>query len=100
MTDAYCQSPRIIPEAKMRAFERPAKTIPRSPGHHQEWIEACKGRGTTTTNFDYSGPLTELVLLGNLAIRTGKRIEWDAVNMRCPNVPEANHYVRHGYRDF
>ena len=100
MTDAYCKSPRIIPEAKMRAFERPPKTIPRSPGHHQEWIDACKGRGRTTTNFDYSGPLTELVLLGNLAIRMGARIEWDPVNLRCTNVPEANEYIRHGYRAF
>jgi hypothetical protein len=84
----------------MRALERPPKTIPRSPGHHQEWIDACKGRGTTTTDFEYSGPLTELVLLGNLAIRTGKRVEWDAASMKSTNVPRANEYIRHGYRAF
>ena len=100
MADAYCESPRIIPEEKMRAFQRPPKTIPRSPGHHQEWIIACKGGEPATCNFEYAGPLTEVVLLGNLAIRTGQRIEWDAANMYCPNVPEANQYLQHGYREF
>jgi len=96
MADVYCGSPRIIPEAKMREFlpKRPPKTLPRSPGHMREWIEACKGGPAPGANFDFAGPLTEMVLLGNLAVRTGQRIMWDPVNMKVTNVPEANRYVR------
>ncbi len=98
--DVYCRSIRLIPETEMKAFERPEKTLPRSPGVYKEWIQACKGQGTPGANFDYSGPLTEMVLLGNLAVRTGKRIEWDAANLCCTNVPEANALVRKKYRVF
>jgi len=98
--DVYCNSVRIIPESKMKAFERPEKTIPRSVGHVKEWIDACRGGDPAGANFDYSGKLTEMVLLGNLAVRTGKYIEWDAERMVCTNVPEANQYVRKPYRVF
>jgi hypothetical protein len=66
----------------------------------QEWVAACKGGPAAGANFDYAGPLTEMVLLGNLAVRTGKRIEWDASQMRCTNLPEANAFVRKQYRKF
>ncbi len=98
----YC-APRLIPDEKMRAFmeRRPEKTIPRSPGVSQEWVLACKGEGPTPgANFDYAGPLTEMVLLGNLAVRTGKTIEWDSRRLRCTNVRDANDYIRHPYRLF
>jgi len=98
--DVYVSSIRIIPEAKMKAFQRPEKTLPRSPGHVKEWLDACKGGKPPGANFDYAGPLTEMVLLGNLAVRTGKKIEWDSKNLRCTNVPEANPYVRKPYRVF
>lgn len=101
--DAYCKSPRIIPEAKMQemAPSLPPKTIPRIDGsHRQEWIRACKGGVPAGSNFDYAGPLTEAVLLGNLAIRTGKKIEWDGDNLRVTNVEEANQYVRTEFRNF
>ncbi|MCX6997115.1 MAG: Gfo/Idh/MocA family oxidoreductase [Kiritimatiellaeota bacterium] len=100
---AYCQSPRLIPEAKMQALRSklPPKTIPRMKGsHYEEWIRACKGGPKPGSNFDHSGPLTEMVLLGNIAIRTGKKIEWDGENLRCTNVPEANKYVKQPYRVF
>ncbi len=101
-TNDYCNGPRLIPESRMRDFmpNRPAETIPRIPGgdHHQEWIRACKGGKPAGSNFDYSGPFTEMVVLGNLAVRTGQKIEWDAVNMKVTNVPEANRYVRSEYR--
>jgi predicted dehydrogenase len=100
LADAYCENPRLIPETKMQAFRPPPPSIPSSPGQHQEWIRACKGGPPPLCNFDYAGPLTEVVLLGNLAIRSGRRIEWDAANMRCPNAPEANEYVQHDYRAF
>lgn len=103
VSDVYCRSARIIPEAKMQDFirnRRPKERIAPSIGHHKEWIQACKGGKPAGANFDYSGPLTEMVLLGNLSVRTGKKIEWDGENMRCTNVPEANKYVRKKYRVF
>ena len=91
-------SPRLIPESKMKAYKLPVKTIPRSIGHHEEWLAACKGGKPAQANFDFSGPLTEAVLLGNIAIRTGEKIYWDGPNMRCTNVPKANEYVYCSYR--
>jgi len=92
------ESPRLIPESKMEAYERPAETIPRSIGHYKEWIEACKGGKAACSNFDYAGPLTETVLLGNLAIRAGKKLYWDRLNMKVTNMPEANEYISRQYR--
>ncbi len=101
-TTDYCRSPRIVPESKMQSFQRPPKTIPRVPhgDSYKEWIAACKGGPMCGSNFDYSGPLTEMVVLGNLAIRCGKKIEWDHARMRCTNVPEANRLLRRNYRVF
>ncbi|MCX6996713.1 MAG: Gfo/Idh/MocA family oxidoreductase [Kiritimatiellaeota bacterium] len=101
----YCESVRLVPETAMQAFlpQRPAKTIPRIPGSNQwqEWIKACKGEGPPPgSNFDYSGPLSETVLMGNLALKTGKKVEWDGPNMRCTNLPEANELVRKKYREY
>lgn len=99
----YCQSIRIIPEAKMREFGKnglPEKTEKPSIGHYKEWIEACKGGAPAGANFDYAGPLTEMVLIGNLAARLGRRIEWDAKRMECPNDPEATALVRKQYRKY
>jgi len=105
MAGVYCRSPRVIPETKMRDLtknHKVPKTIPRCKGGHmKEWLQACKDNKPhdAKTNFaDYAGPLTEMVLIGNLAIRTGKRIEWDAEKMRVTNAPEANRYVRREYR--
>ena len=69
---------RLLPEREFAGYVEPKPTLPRSPGHHAEWIEACKTGKPTGTNFDYSAQLTELVLLGNVALRAGRRIEWDA----------------------
>lgn len=103
-TSDYCKSPRLIPEQAMKEFlpNRPEKTIPRVPGGdpYQEWIAACKGGPAPGSNIEHSGPLTEMVLIGNLAIRLGKRIEWDGRRMVCTNVPEANELVRKNYRIF
>jgi len=102
LADTYGGSPRIIPETKMRDFlpNRPEKTLPRSPGHYEEFIRACKGGEPAGSNFDYAGPLTEMVLLGNLAIRTGQKIDWVAEKMVCTNLRKAKQYVRHGYCKF
>jgi len=89
---------RILPEEKMKAYARPLKTIPRSIGHYREWIEACKGGPAAGSNFDYAAPLTEIVLLGCAAVRAGEKLEWDAANMRFPNLPAADQYLAKDYR--
>jgi len=76
------RSYRLLPERDFAGFVAPKPTLPRSIGHHAEWIEACKTGKPTGTSFDYSGPLTELVLLGNVALRVGRKIEWDASSAR------------------
>jgi predicted dehydrogenase len=87
---------RVVPEPK--DFQRPPKVIARSIGHYAEWIAACKGGAPAGSNFNYAGPLTEAVLLGNVALRAGKRIEWDAEQLRVPNAPEAARFIRRDYR--
>jgi predicted dehydrogenase len=90
--------PRLIPESKMKNFQIPEPTLPKSPGHYAEWVNACKGGPKPLADFDYSGPLTEMVLLGNIAIKTQKKLNWDAPNMKVTNVPEANQYLHRQYR--
>jgi predicted dehydrogenase len=95
----YGQSPRIIPEAKMREAKLPAKTIPRIHGsHEQDWVRACKAGRQAGADFSYSGPLTEICLLGNIATRVDGRIVWDAENLKITNLPAANQYVHKEYR--
>jgi len=88
----------LLPEADFKDFTPPPKTIPDSIGHHAEWIQACKTGGPTSCNFDYSGALAETVLLGNVAYRTGRKIEWDPKSLRAVNCPEADTYLRPHYR--
>jgi predicted dehydrogenase len=88
----------LLPEKDFAGFVPPPPFLPDSIGHHQEWIQACKTGGPTTCNFDYSGPLTEAALLGNVAHRAGCNIEWDAKNLRARNCPAADEFVRHHYR--
>jgi len=98
ISDEYSGAPRIIPESKMKAYKRPPKTLPRSAGHHKEWIEACKGGKPAGSNFVFASFLTEVVLLGNVALRAGKKLYWDGPNMMVTNVPEANAYLHRSYR--
>ncbi len=100
LAPGWCASdPRLIPESKMMAYEPPPESIPRSVGHHKEWLEACKGGEPAIANFDFAAPLTEAVLLGNVAIRTGKKLEWDGGTRKITNVPEANKHLHCQYRD-
>jgi hypothetical protein len=89
---------KLYPESEFADFKPPAPTIANSIGHHKEWVEACKTGAATTCNFDYSGALTEAVLLGNVAYRTGKKIEWDATKLKATNCPDADQYIRREYR--
>jgi predicted dehydrogenase len=88
----------LLPEEKFKDFQRPAPFIPDSIGHHKEWTEAIKTGGMTTCHFGYSGPLTETALLGNVAYRLGKKLEWDAAKLRAPNCREADELIQHHYR--
>lgn len=94
------EQPRLIPESKHREFKPPPKTLARSIGHHAEWIQACKKGTPTESNFGFAGPLTEAVLLGSVAIRMGgEKLRWDSVQMKIPNLPEAEEYLHYKYRD-
>jgi hypothetical protein len=81
------------------------KTIPRSPGHYIEWIQACKGGPAPGSNFDWAGPLTETVLLGNITLRVQLRedltrfaLRWDPAAFRFTNLEEANAFLKREYR--
>ena len=87
-------SHRLLPEADFTGFTPPKPFIPDSIGHHREWTEACKRGGPTTCAFDYSGPLTETVLLGNVAHRAGRELVWDPAQLRATNCPEADEFIR------
>ena len=90
----------LLPEDKFADFKRPEPYLPPSPGQQAEWILACKGEGPRPLcHFGYAGPLTEANHLGNVAYRAGKKLEWDAVNMKFPNAPEAEKFLGRKYRD-
>lgn len=85
----------------MKAYNQPAKTLPRiATSHQQAWVDAIKGTIPPPADFDYAGPFTETVLLGNVAARfPGRKLEWDAAAARVTNIPEANQFVQHQYRE-
>jgi predicted dehydrogenase len=96
----------VIPESRRKEFGKPPQVLERSPGHHQEWIDACKGGKPAGSNFDHAGPLAEAVLLGNVALRpaikeklTRTRLLWDSENLKITNLPEANEYLHRKYRE-
>lgn len=96
--DAYGGAHRLLPAEKFADFQPPPPTIPDSPGHHQEWILACKTGSSTGTNFAYAAALTEMVLLGNVAYRAGKKLEWFSGTLEAVNCPEARAFIRREYR--
>jgi len=100
MAGVYGEDPRLIPESKMKEYKQPPKTIPRvEDSHEQDWVRACKDGRPASADFEYSGLLTEVCLLGNLAKRVDARIEWDGANMKVTNLPEANKYIHTPYRE-
>jgi len=97
--DPYSSSFKLLPEEKFRDFKGPEPTLPRTGNSpYKEWIQAIQGGNPTQSHFDYAARLTETILLGNLAVRLGKKIEWDADAMRAKNAPEADQYIRREYR--
>ena len=90
---------KLLPEKQFEGFEPPEPFIPKSRGHHAEWLHACKTGEPTTCNFEYAGLLTEANHLGNVAYRVGKKLEWDTKSLRATNAPEAEPYIRRDYRN-
>jgi len=119
MMDCYGANPRLLPTARMKGLAAPPETIARVPeGHYVQWVNACidgYGKGKTSSPFEYAGPFTESILIGNLAIRSWmmvnsaakgnenkfpgrKRLMWDAKNMKITNFDEANQFVKYPRR--
>jgi predicted dehydrogenase len=88
---------KLLPEKQYAGFKAPEPYIPKSLGHHKEFVEACKAGATTTCNFDYAGALTEAVLLGTVSYRSGKPLVWDAAKLKA-DVAEAERYIHKEYR--
>ena len=90
---------RLIPEAKMLGYKKPAPSIPRAKEHHADWLDAIRTGRKAGSDFSYGGPLTEIALLGVIAIKmAGTKLEWDAKRTRFTNCSEANQYVNPPYR--
>lgn len=95
------QEPRILPESRHEEVmaSPPDQTYERSPGIYADWIQACRGEGTANTHFpDYASPLTETVLLGNVAVRSRRPVEWDAEAGQVANQPALNEHLGKSYR--
>jgi len=114
LLDCYGENPRLLPTKLMKQVSLPQQTIARVPeGHYVQWVNACiagPGTGKTSSPFEYAGPFTESILIGNLAIRSflmknkdqypgRKKLLWDAKNMKITNFDEANQFVKREYRD-
>ncbi|MGQ9574609.1 MAG: Gfo/Idh/MocA family protein [Thermoguttaceae bacterium] len=98
--DGILMGHRLIPESRMKSYGRPPKRLARSVGHHKEWIDACRGGPPPGSNFvDHGGLLTEVCLLGNVALRAGTKLDWDGPNMKVTNDPQANQYLHRRYRE-
>ena len=89
---------RLLPEEKFKDFQEPPRSLPRSRGHEREWLDACKGGKPAMSNFDYSGPLTQFVLLGNVATQFSRRLDFDPVAMKIVNFAQANEALSREYR--
>ena len=90
--------PRVLPLDLHREYKRPEKTMPRVKGHHTDWLQACKGGTPASANFEYGAKLTEIILIGNVALRSKKKLEWDGPNMKAKNAPEADQFIKEQYR--
>lgn len=121
MTECYGNNPVLLPKSLMEENAAPSDETPVKDGHYQSWVNACKGGEPAVSNFDISGPLSEIILMGNLAIRSfgirelkpgrkygdwapfnypgRKQLMWDGANMKITNFDEANQFVKREYRE-
>ncbi|HZT28852.1 MAG TPA: Gfo/Idh/MocA family oxidoreductase [Bryobacteraceae bacterium] len=97
-TGCYGERTRLVPASKMLDYKLPDPVLTRSPGHYRDWIRACKGGDPACSNFSVAGPFVQWMLLGVIAMKFEGRLDWDARNMRFPNNPAANQYLRPHFR--
>jgi predicted dehydrogenase len=101
-TGEYGERTRLLPDARMKDFQKPPQFLTRSPGHYRDWIRAAKGGEPSCSDFKYAAPFTEWMLLGIIAMKFEGKLEWDAARMRFTNRPEANQflkpYIRKGWK--
>ena len=95
----YGASYVLLPRDDFKDFKKPERSLPRSPGHFTEFAIACAGGEPAMSNFNYASRLTETILLGNAALRSGKKLEWDAEAGKFTNAPEADQYLHREYRE-
>lgn len=101
MHETYGRNPQVFPASLMEEARAVPKTMPRVSGSHEmNWVNACKGQGSAVSPFSYAAPLTEVMLLGLVALRAGqgRKIRYDAANMRITNAPDAEQYLTRNYR--
>jgi predicted dehydrogenase len=98
LSEVWSARPRIIPLERMRSYTPPSPTIPRSKGHHRDWINACKGGPPASSNFEYAARLTEIVLLGGVALRLGETLYYNGPEMTAPSSSAAGPLLRREYR--
>ena len=98
--DTYGHKPRLLPKSLQDSVGKPPQKLPRIPGQHHEmnWVEAAKGKAQPSCPFEYAARLTEVMLLGIVALHAGRKIEYDGDNMRVTNVLPANDFLRRDYR--
>jgi hypothetical protein len=94
----YLDEPFLVDDQQQKDIKAPEKFMPRSIGHHAEWLESILGGPDAASAIGHAGPLTEMVLLGNLAVRTGERIEWDHEKLKVKNSRDAQKHVKREYR--
>jgi predicted dehydrogenase len=97
-TNDYGSQHVLLPRARFADHKPPEPFLPRSPGVFEEWASCCKAGRKTSASFEFSGPLTEILLLANVAFRSRRRIEWDPAALRAPNAPEADPFIRPAFR--
>ena len=92
-TDTYAANVRLLPSSRMKEYKLPPQYLTRSPGHHRDWIRACKG-GRLCSNFSIAGPFTEWIVMGVIAARVDGKLDWNSAQMKFTNSAEANKYVK------
>jgi len=93
-TDTYANNVRILPLERHNEYKLPPQMLTRSPGHHRDWLRACRGGDPACSNFSVAGPFTEWIVLGALALHFEGKLEWDAAKMKITNNAEANKYLK------
>ena len=100
MYNTYGAHPRLLPQSLQDSFGKPPQKLSRIPNedHEMNWVDAIKTKTQPDCPFEYAAKLTEVMLLGVVSLRAGKKIAYDATNMKVTNDPEANQFLSRDYR--